>query len=451
MRVFALLVSLLLCVNALQVPSSRSTPRLKPLTAVAATFAGKAVASTWTNLKQARDNEIGEMCVAIANGLLVGTAIKSAKRLLVLIEKVRSPSAVFPVSPLLGGVLVSLLYLLQPDMMTGAASIGSVEGFSLKRQILRFVAVLVAVGSGNALALAGPAAELGMTTGRILSGGASRGNGLSRSLILGGAAAGFTANFDSPIAGVLYALEVSKRAVIIPRDENRPPHRELCLLVLSAFASAIALRGCFGLGSYSKGPLAAFAYPQLTSNHYPSLLLIAGTAGALVPFIQGPLKRCISKIYDAVPKLIRPAVGGGIASLAQMSGLPQSLPAIYKYFGHFASGKLASYALVQFMVTKAVCTQSCMMSGQIGGMIAPFLIVGSALGALIGNWVDSSIIASFAAIGSASVLSAFYQAPLAFAILIVEMTQQLHLAVPLLIVGSLSVAVSDAIQRRKNL
>jgi len=353
-------------------------------------------------------------------------------------------STISTFSPLVGGALVSLLYLGQPDLGVGAASLGTLDRFSIQRQVLRFAAVLLVVGSGNALALAGPAAEMGMTVARVFSGGANRRGGLSRPLILAGSAAGFAANFDAPLAGSLYALEVSRRAVFPwrPDAQERPNKQqvEVSMTMIAAFAAAAVIRGrAGGFSSYTRGPLALPVMLPIPASGLPLLLAVGAATGLLASFIQGPLANVVTSLVSCVPKVIRPLLGGSLVSTAaSASELPQSLPAIYKVFAAMADGKLSPDALMRFMAVKVVSIQACLSSGLIGGTIAPYLIVGSSIGALIATVSSRVPIASFAAVGSAAVLASLFQAPLAFAVLIVEMTQQFHLLAPLLLVSAVS-------------
>lgn len=393
-----------------------------------------------------RDSEAGEIGIALVSGLTTGLIIKYSKVILGMMESLRIKK--LPVLlPIVGGVMVSFLYRIQPDLMLGAATIGSPDAFNLQRQMLRYLAVIITVGSGNALALAGPAAEIGMTVARALSGGTSRSGGLSRSLILSGAASGFTANFDSPMAGILYALEVSRKTLALPRGRRQQAQlKELLLLILSTYASAVVVRGRLGFPAYTLGPLARFSYPAVLLGDYPRLLGVAAAGGLIGHLLSGWVKTALTATFNKIPKSLRPIVGGGFSCAATLGGHPQSLATIYNTYFTIATGQLGKHALLRFMAIKALCTQVSSASGLIGGMIAPLLIVGSALGCLFGSLSNSA--ASFTAIGSVSVLAAFYQAPFTFSILIMEMTQQLHLGLPLLIVGVVSNAVAEHLRSR---
>jgi H+/Cl- antiporter ClcA len=128
-------------------------------------------------------------------------------------------SSKFPVlAPLFSGILTSSLYQMEPLLSLGPATISS-DRFSLPRQLLRVLGVTATVGLGCSMALAGPSAELGMTVGRCVSAaavdiGATLGFGrhsseTSATLCLAGAAAGLAANFNAPLTGVIYSIEVS--------------------------------------------------------------------------------------------------------------------------------------------------------------------------------------------------------------------------------------------------
>jgi len=450
MRIFFLLGFTLVLVHAF-VPSRaravRDRPTVLASVSSAATVQGPATVLSTSRrgrigsiLQRARDSEVGQLGTAVVTGLTIGVIIKNARMALALLETQRIRFVPLQ-SPLIGAAVVVLLYLFRSDLGIGAASIGSVDNFSLQRQLLRFFGVLVVVGSGNPLGLAGPAAEMGMTVGRVFSGGVNRiDKGLSRPLILAGAAAGFAANFDAPLAAILYALEVSRRIVNIPA--LRSQKREVSTLMLAVYAALFVLRGKDGFPTYSRGPLALASYPPIPGAAYPRVLAVGVAAGLLTSFIQGPLNRAMAQIMGKFPKVSRPLLGGAIASLAAAYGFPQSLPAHLRSYATLASGELSRPLLLKLTAIKLLCVQACASSGLLGGLNAPYLIMGSAIGSFAAS-TSSLPTASFTAVGSAAVLSAFFQAPLTYAVLIVEMTQQLHLAAPLFLVSAVSAATSS--------
>lgn len=425
--------------------------RAAPSVAVDQTARTAATSSLSRLIVEARSTQAGELGLAAVNGVTVALLIKHAKLALGRMEALRARAPL--AAPLVGAAFVCLLYLLQPDLATGAGTIGQENAFSFRRQALRFLAVLVAVGSGSALALAGPAAEAGMAVARVFSGSSGRDLPRARALILSGAAAGFAANFDAPLAGVLYALEVSRRTINLPevaddgqgRGQAQRESREVSVLMVAAFSAAWVLRGGrAGLSAYSRGALALSQYPPIAAAQYPLLLLVAAAAALITGTVNGPLTRTMGGAFRRLPVSVRPLAGGGAVAIAQMFGFTQSLPHIYVAYGDMIKGALSGAALVRFTLIKLLAVAACTNSGLVGGVIAPFLLVGTALGALVGSGPGA---ASFGAVGSAAVLASFFSAPLTFAVLLVEMTQSLHLLVPLLLTSAMSAALGDSVAR----
>jgi H+/Cl- antiporter ClcA len=157
--------------------------------------------------------------VSSFSGVCCAYAVHRGRMFAASINSLRIKQPIY--APLIGSLALSALYS-QKYIMEGPASLfvndgGKSPSFSLRRQVLRFFGVAIAIGSGNALGMAGPMAEVGMTVAKTISLLATNFRSTWResshafmmdSLILAGSAAGFAANFDTPLAGVAFALEV---------------------------------------------------------------------------------------------------------------------------------------------------------------------------------------------------------------------------------------------------
>jgi hypothetical protein len=136
----------------------------------------------------------------------------------------------FPVAsaygPLIGSAIVCALYVVCKDLGQGpetiyaplsgavrpyaAAASGVNTSFSLRRQLARLVGVIATLGSGCGTAFTGPAAEIGMTIGRMVGLKCLNTEAARRRLVLACAGAGMTANFDTPLTGVFFAADISQ-------------------------------------------------------------------------------------------------------------------------------------------------------------------------------------------------------------------------------------------------
>lgn len=128
--------------------------------------------------------------------------------------------------PLVGSAIVCALYAVCKDLGQGPETIyaplsGAVRpyagatsdvnnSFSLRRQVVRLLGVVVTLTSGCATAFTGPAAEVGMTVGRAVGLKCLNTEAARRRLVLACAGAGMTANFDTPLAGVFFAADISQ-------------------------------------------------------------------------------------------------------------------------------------------------------------------------------------------------------------------------------------------------
>ncbi len=274
-----------------------------------------------------------------------------------------------------------------------------------------------------------------------------------RTLLLAcGIAAGIGAAFNAPIAGVLFALEVLLIDITIAAFTP--------LIIASAtgaLISKIILRGDILLSFQLQQP---FNY-----NNVPFYVLL----GVLAGFISVYHSRIFSKIeglFSKSPKRIYinviigglalagliflfPALfGEGYQSIKTLSTLhPEDLldKSVFQGYKDNAWIVLGFIGILVFL--KAIATGLTLGSGGNGGNFAPALFVGSYLGFFISRCLNMLNISNlpesnFTLVGMAGILSGLYHAPLTAIFLIAEITGGYTLMIPLMIVSSISYAIS---------
>jgi H+/Cl- antiporter ClcA len=240
-----------------------------------------------------------------------------------------------------------------------------------------------------------------------------------RSAIVAGGAAGLAAAFNTPLAGVTFAIEE------LSSDFFSAIKDYVLMAIIVASLAAISLTGDY---TYFGKLVAPMQVPIL------SVLLIGITGGLLgalfsTALIQGnkQFARLRETRYGAMVPILLSLVLlaimfiGGSEMLGPGNRVAQKL----------IQGELRA-DVVTFPFSKMAATLVTYWSGIAGGIFAPCLAIGSSLGAAIGNWMGIAV-ASCALIGMAAFLSGTIQAPMTAFVIIFEMTGHHQMLVPVML------------------
>jgi len=260
-------------------------------------------------------------------------------------------------------------------------------------------------------------------------------------LICAGVAAGITALFSSPIAGILFSLEVISKKVT------------RAFLLTNLLAVSIA----FGL-IYLLDEKPLFAVPIITWHlrAFPYFILLGIIAGINSVY----LTRCVllfknqfSKIKEPFWKIIIGSVLLSISLFAFPQLYGEGYHAIKTLFTNPNEMVLSSSLLVTFvgiLVLKPIVASVTLASGGDGGVFAPSLFIGAFLGLLLAlllnRYFNAAIIPlNFMIIGMAAVLSASIHAPFTAIFLVCGLTNDYTLFFPILVVCLVSKYTAKAI------
>lgn len=270
-------------------------------------------------------------------------------------------------------------------------------------------------------------------------------------LLASGAAAGISAIYNAPIAGVLFAIEVllvdMSVTAFIP-------------LLLASATAAIVSRILF------QGQLFVLITNQWRLNAIPVYLLMGGIAGLYsVLIIRQTIK--IERLFRRINnKWIRVGIGGLILS-ALIFIFPSlfgegyfSVQSILKHQavavlnpGFFSiDNNLVFLAILVLLIVKIYATGITISAGGNGGIFAPSLFMGGFLGFLLSSLLNSTglmelNVVNFTVVGMAGVLSGVIRIPLTAVFLIAEITGGYVLFVPLMIVSAMSYFIASYFER----
>lgn len=316
--------------------------------------------------------------------------------------------------------------------MQDAADVDSV--LSLRIAVGKFLLTLVGFACGASIGKEGPTVQIGCAAMNICGRmGLQRSHSLQRLLILAGGAAGICCAFNAPIAGIIFAIEEMASSF----DD-----RQVRSIILAAFASGVTLLVVLGYEPYF-----GFSHANLPLTIIwllvPVVAAVGGIAGGIFAqilatparFLPGPINRLASQ---------RPIV------FAALCGL---LLAIIGYIsgGHVfdASYGEAQNALLHgtmppfgFAPLKWLATLISYLSGIPGGIFAPSLAAGVGVGTEFARMIPGLPVAGFAMVGMAGYFSGVVQSPLTAAAIVIEMTSDPQMTVPVGIAAILGTMAS---------
>jgi CIC family chloride channel protein len=312
---------------------------------------------------------------------------------------------------------------------------------SARTVIGRFVCSSAALASGIALGREGPSVQIGGGIASVIGRQIGFGTGRIRALIPVGAAAAVSAAFNTPISGVLFALEE------VMGDLHAPV---LGSAVIASGTAWVVLNSLLG-----SEPL--FHVPEYELLHPAELLIygVLGVAGGFcsVAFVKLTLlMRSRFLRFPSSTRWLQPAAGGlVVGALALWS--PQVLGVGYDYVGQVLNGEITIRFVLTLLLLKLFATAACYASGNSGGIFGPSLFLGAMLGAGLGGIAHAllpTITANpgaYALVGMGAVFAGIIRVPLTSVFMIFELTRDYAIVVPLMISNMVSFAISRRLQR----
>ena len=351
--------------------------------------------------------------------------------------------------PMVGGLIVGLMRVARPDfgpsMSSLIAAAQGIQEISPLRPVTKMVAAAVSLGTGASLGPEGPNVEIGANIGMLLGQVLQVSRDRHRLLLGAGAAAGLAAGFNAPIAGVFFALEV----VLGTTFATSAVSVLLLAAVVAALISQIALgaQPAFTLPAYDvRSPLELPLYLGL--GVLASLVSLAYTQSIKLA------RRCFKgeivglRWLGQLPPSIKPVIGGCCVGLVAIQ-VPQILGVGYETIQAMLQGvEFSVPLLLTLLALKLVMTAISLGSGLVGGIFAPALFLGAALGGLYGTILAAILPAgmvniaappAYAMVGMAAVLAGSVRAPLTSILLLFEMTRDYRIVLPLMAAVGLAV------------
>lgn len=301
---------------------------------------------------------------------------------------------------------------------------------------LKALASWLAIAGGTSIGREGPLIQFGGALGSSVSRWFSLGSKNHRALVAAGTAAGFAAAYNTPLAAMLFMVEVvtgmATLEVLVPAG---------IAIVLATTLTRIAL---------GEGPLyGAQAFTLVTSWELAAYSVLGGLAGVLGAGFMVLLERGASlAARSALPLVVRILIGGfGGAVVAVF--LPEVVGNGFEPLAELLKGQLPILVLLALLVAKPLATTLAVSSGLPGGVFTPTLLMGACMGAIFGAGVNTTFPGqvapptAYALVGVASLCAATTHAPLMAAVLGFELSGDYTIVVPLVLACTCASWVSE--------
>ena len=359
------------------------------------------------------------------------------------------PHAAVLFIPVVGGAIVGLMARYGSDKIRGHGIPEAIEAILLRGArveprvaILKPISAAIAIGSGGPFGAEGPIIMTGGAFGSLIAQWLRLSDAERTTLLVAGAAAGMSATFAAPIAAILLAVELLL-------FEWRPRS-----LIPVAIASVTA--GALRIWWLGAGPLFPVGLPA--NFHLQLSLLIAVPLGMLVGLAAAGLSRLMYGLEDAFEHFcgrVRihwmwwPAIGGiGIGIGGYF--FPRGLGVGYDNIAELLRGNAPLSLLVGLVIAKSLMWAFSLSSGTSGGVLAPLLMIGAAIGESVAQLAHLSgpTQAMWALLGMGAMLSGALGVPLTAVLFSLELTHALPAILPLVLACIASYLVTALIMPR---
>jgi H+/Cl- antiporter ClcA len=302
--------------------------------------------------------------------------------------------------------------------------------------LLKPLSSAISIGSGGPFGAEGPIIMTGGAFGSLIAQLFSLTSAERKTLLVAGAAAGMSATFASPLAAILLAVELLlfewKPRSFVP--------------VALASATAAAAR-TFVIGS---GPL--FPLPEHAAFAGVDVLACCAVSGLAAGCFSGLLTLAVYAFEDLFKRLPIhwmwwPAIGGFVIGLGGLVS-PHALGVGYDVIGGILHDGFTARAIVVLVAVKAIIWSVSLGSGTSGGVLAPLLMMGGALGGLESLVFPHAGVGFWALVSMGAILGGTMRSPLTGIVFAVELTHDMNMFLPLVVAVTVAHGFTVLVLRR---
>ncbi len=344
--------------------------------------------------------------------------------------------------PALGGLIIGLMARYGSERIRGHGIPEAMEAILYGRSrmqpkvaILKPLSSAISLGSGGPFGAEGPIIMTGGAFGSIVAQRFKLTSAERKTLLVAGAAGGMTATFGTPVAAVLLAVELLL-------FEWKP--RSLIPVALASATAALVRPYLIG----SPPMMAVDLHAQLPLSALLSAIVVGLAAGGLAYL----LTMAVYAAEDAFHRLPIhwmwwPVIGGLIVGIGGYFQ-PRAMGMGTDIIEELLHGKYIAQALIGLLLVKGIIWTVALGSGTSGGVLAPLLILGGSMGAMMSGFLPGGDKTLWPLLGMAAIMGGTLRSPLTGILFALELTYDIRVLPALLIATTFSCGVSVLLMRR---
>jgi chloride channel protein, CIC family len=330
--------------------------------------------------------------------------------------------------PIAGALVIGVMAKYGSERIRGHGIPEAIESILLggsriepKVALLKPISSAISIGSGGPFGAEGPIIMTGGAVGSMIAQLFHLTSAERKTLLVAGAAGGMSATFAAPVAAVLLAVELLL-------FEWKP--RSLIPVALASAMAAVVRRYILGFGPLFPVPV----HPLFIG---PKGLLGCALVGLLAGILSALLTLSVYAAEDGFQRLKIhwmwwPAIGGLAIGLGGLV-FPQALGVGYDTIGALLQGSVTTRVILGVLLVKWFIWAVSLGSGTSGGVLAPLLMMGGALGGLEARFLPNEGVGFWPLISMGAILGGTMRAPFTSIVFAFELTHDANVFLPLLV------------------
>ncbi len=330
--------------------------------------------------------------------------------------------------PVVGGLVIGFMARYGSERIRGHGIPEAIESILIggskvqpRLAVLKPLSAALSIGTGGPFGAEGPIIMTGGAFGSMIAQFFHLTSVERKTLLVAGAAAGMSATFAAPLSAILLAVELLL-------FEWKP--RSLIPVALASATAGAARRYLIGLGPLFPTP----AHPVFIG---PAGLIGCVVCGILAGALSALLTGAVYAAEDAFAKLPIhwmwwPAIGGLVIGVGGLI-FPQALGVGYDTIGSLLQGNGAIGLLLGILLVKSTIWAVSLGSGTSGGVLAPLLMMGGALGGLEASFLPAAGAGFWPLVSMGAILGGTMRSPFTGIVFAIELTHDVNMILPLLV------------------